>query len=56
MDLFKELGDLGGLLVIIIGLFMFIAMPLGIRYALGHTRTSPAEEMDRRAHPEQFRR
>lgn len=55
MELVKELGDLGGILIILIGLFMFVAMPLAIRYMLGHTKLSPAEEMDRRAHPENFK-
>lgn len=55
MELAKEMGDLGGLLIIIIGVFMFVAMPLGIRYLLGHNKVSPAEEMDRRAHPENFK-
>lgn len=55
MELVKELGDLGGLLIIIISLFMFVAIPLGVRYLLGHTKVSPAEEMDRRAHPENFK-
>lgn len=54
MDLLKELGDLGGLLIILIGIFMFVAMPLGIRYALRHVTQSPAEQMDRRAHPENY--
>lgn len=55
MELVKELGDLGGLLVIFISLFMFVAFPLGFRYVLGHTNASPTEEMDRRAHPENFK-
>lgn len=55
MELAKELGDLGGILIILIGLFMFVAMPLAIRYVLGHNKLSPAEEMDRRAHPENFK-
>lgn len=55
MELVKELGDLGGILIILIGLFMFVAMPLAIRYMLGHNKLSPAEEMDRRAHPENFK-
>lgn len=55
MELVKELGDLGGILIILIGLFMFVAMPLAIRYVLGHNKLSPAEEMDRRAHPENFK-
>lgn len=54
MELAKELGDLGGILIILIGVFMFVAMPLAIRYALGHRKVSPAEEMDRRAHPENY--
>lgn len=57
MDIVNELfGDLGGWLIIIISLFMFVAIPLGIRWLLGHTKVSPAEEMDRRAHPENFRK
>lgn len=55
MELVKEMGDLGGILIILIGLFMFVAMPLAIRYMLGHNKLSPAEEMDRRAHPENFK-
>lgn len=56
MDIVNELfGDLGGWLIII-SLFMFVAIPLGIRWLLGHTKVSPAEEMDRRAHPENFRK
>lgn len=54
-ELVKELGDLGGLLVVVISLFMFVAFPLGFRYMLSHTKVSPAEEMDRRAHPENFK-
>lgn len=56
MDLLKELGDLGGVLIVLIGVFMFVAMPLGIRYALGHVKQSPAEAMDRRAHPENYQK
>lgn len=55
MELFKELGDLGGILIILIALFMFVAMPLAIRYMLGHNKMSPAEELDRRAHPENYK-
>lgn len=54
MEILSELlGSYSGWLVILIGVVMCIAMPLGIAWGINHTKPSPAEIKDRRVHPEQ---
>jgi hypothetical protein len=56
MDLWHELfGTFGGWLIILIGLFMIVVMPLSIRWAIRHDKGSPAARLDDKAHPDQHR-
>jgi ABC-type dipeptide/oligopeptide/nickel transport system permease component len=54
MDLFNELfGTFSGLLTLAVIVFMVVAMPLGIWWAMTHAKVSECEAQDRKAHPEQ---
>lgn len=54
MELANELfGTFSGQLVLAIGFVMIVVMPLTIWWGITHTRRSPCEIQDRRAHPEQ---
>jgi ABC-type proline/glycine betaine transport system permease subunit len=54
MDLFNELfGTFSGLLSLAVILFMIVAMPIGIWWAMNHPAVSPCEEKDHEAHPDE---
>lgn len=56
MDLIHELtGTFSGQLTLVVLFFASVGIPLGIWLALRHVSMSPAEQMDRKAHPEQNR-
>lgn len=54
MDLFNELfGTFSGLLTLAVIVFMILAMPVGIWWAMSHAKVSECERQDRKAHPGQ---
>lgn len=54
MDITNELfGTFSGWLVVIVGLVMVVGIPGVVWWAVGHTKVSPCEQQDRKAHPQQ---